>query len=405
LARKADSTVLDGRDRAFVRLLLTTALRRLGEIDAALAARLERPLPDKAHAVADTLRLGAAQLLFLDTPAHAAVDTSVRLVEAAGQDRFKGLVNAVLRRLARDGDALRQSDDEAGRANTPDWLWGSWVAAYGEAATRAIAVQHLREAPLDFSLRDGSTAEQWASRLAAESLPGGTLRRPAGGRIEDLPGYDEGAWWIQDAAASLPARLLGDVAGHAVIDLCAAPGGKTLQLLAAGARVTAVDVSARRMARLASNLCRVGLEAELVTADATTWRPETPADAILLDAPCSATGTLRRHPDIARTRGPPDVARLMAVQDRLLVAAAGMLRPGGVLVYAVCSLQPEEGPERVAAALRTGLPLERMPVQAHELSGLSEAVAPAGDVRTLPSFWSARGGLDGLYIARLRRCG
>lgn len=405
LARQADPAALDGRDRAFTRLLLTTVLRRLGEIDTALAASLERPLPDRAHPVADTLRLGAAQILFLDTPAHAAVDTSVRLVEVAGQDRFKGLVNAVLRRLAREREALRRPDDAAARTNTPDWLWDTWVAAYGEATARAIAAQHLHEAPLDFGLRDPSTAADWASRLAAESLPVGTLRRAAGGRIEDLPGYAEGAWWIQDAAASLPARLLGDVAGRAVIDLCAAPGGKTLQLLAAGARVTAVDISARRRARLASNLRRVGLDAELVTADATTWRPSAMADAVLLDAPCSATGTLRRHPDIARARGPADVARLAGVQDRLLAAAAGMVRPGGVLVYAVCSLQPEEGPARVTAALGAGLPLERLPVQAHELPDLGDAIAPTGDVRTLPSFWAERGGMDGFYIARLRRCG
>ncbi len=405
LARHAGFAALDGRDRAFARLLLTTVLRRLGEIDAALAARLERPLPEGAHPATDALRLGAAQILFLDTPAHAAVDTSVRLVEAAGQDRFKGLVNAVLRRLARERARLRLSDDDAGRIDTPGWLWDSWVAAYGEAATRAIAAQHLREAPLDFSLRDPVSAARWASQLAAESLPGGSLRRAAGGRIEELPGYAEGAWWIQDVAASLSARLLGDVAGRDVIDLCAAPGGKTLQLLAAGARVTAVDVSARRMARLADNLRRVGFEAGLVTADATAWRPPRMADAVVLDAPCSATGTLRRHPDIARAKGHADIARLSAVQDRLLAAAAAMLRPGGWLVYAVCSLQPEEGPERIAAALRDGLPLERVPVRPDELPDLGEAVAPAGDVRTLPSFWAARGGMDGFYVARLQRCG
>jgi 16S rRNA (cytosine967-C5)-methyltransferase len=405
LARHPGFAALDVRDRAFVRLLLATVLRRLGEIDTALAACLEKGLPDTARMVTDTLRIGVAQLLFLGTPAHAAVDTSVRLVGGSAQNRFKGVVNGVLRRMARERGAMRPATADAGRLNTPGWLWDSWVVAYGEAVARAVANQHLCEAPLDFSLRDPATAAAWAARLDAAILPNGTLRRAAGGRIEDLPGYTDGAWWIQDAAASLPARLLGDVTGRAVIDLCAAPGGKTLQLLAMGARLTAIDVSARRLARLSDNLRRARLTADLVTADAVRWQPAAAADAVLLDAPCSATGTLRRHPDIARTKGPADVTRLMALQDRLLAAAAGMLRPGGLLVYAVCSLQPEEGPERVAAGLRKGLPLEVVPVRPDELPGLGDAIGAAGDVQTLPSSWAAQGGMDGFYVARLRRHG
>ncbi|TXL71698.1 methyltransferase domain-containing protein [Vineibacter terrae] len=405
LARHAAFAALDARDRGFVRLLLATVLRRLGEVDAVLAACLEKGLPETARMVVDTLRIGVAQLLFLDTPAHAAVDTSVRLVAGTPQDRFKGVVNGVLRRVAREGASLRADAADAARLNTPAWLWQSWTAAYGAAAAQAVAAQHLCEAPLDFSLRDPATAASWAAQLGADILPGGTLRRAAGGRIEDLPGYADGTWWVQDAAAALPARLLGDVAGRAVVDLCAAPGGKTLQLLAMGAQVTAVDISARRLARLADNLRRAQLTAELVTADAARWQPTAAADAVLLDAPCSATGTLRRHPDIARTKGPADVARLAAVQDRLLAAAAGLLRPGGLLVYAVCSLQPEEGPQRVAAALHAGVPLETVPIAPDELPGLADAVGPAGDVRTLPSFWAAQGGMDGFYVARLRRRG
>jgi 16S rRNA (cytosine967-C5)-methyltransferase len=405
LARHPGFATLEARDRAFARLLLATALRRLGEIDAALAARMDRKLPDSARAVVDALRLGAAQLLFLDTPAHAAVDTSVRLVDAPAQARFKGLVNAILRRLSRERAAARLAAPEAARLNTPAWLWESWTAAYGEASALAIAVQHLGEAPLDFTLRDPATAGLWAERLQAEILPSGTLRSAAGGRVEAMPGYADGAWWIQDAAAALPARLLGNVAGRNVIDLCAAPGGKTLQLAAAGARVTAVDVSARRMARMSENLRRTGLRADLVTADATRWQPAAPADAVLLDAPCSATGTLRRHPDIARTKRPADVARLVAAQDQLLAAASAMLRPGGVLIYAVCSLQPEEGPARIAAARRQALPLDIVPIRAEELPGLATAIAPDGTLRTLPSFWASQGGMDGFFIARLRRCG
>lgn len=405
LIRHPGFAPLDGRDRAFARLLASTVLRRLGEIDALVSARLERPLPEGTNALVDTLRLGAAQILFLETPPHAAVDTSVRLVEAAGLDRFKGLVNGLLRRLVREREGLRPPDDSVGPVNTPGWLWESWVAAYGAAAARAIAAQHLREAPLDFSLRDPASAASWAAQLDAEVMPGGTLRRAAGGRIEDLPGYADGAWWIQDVAASLPVRLLGDVAGRNVIDLCAAPGGKTLQLLAAGARVTAVDVSARRMARVAENLARAGFAADQVTADAVRWRPAIAPDAVLLDAPCSATGTLRRHPDIARTKSMADIVRLGSLQDRLLSAATAMLRPGGLLVYAVCSLQPEEGPGRIAAALDRGLPLEPVPVRAEELPGFEDAIGRAGDVRTLPSVWAGRGGMDGFYVARLRRCG
>lgn len=405
MARHPGFAGLQGSDRPFARLLVTTVLRRLGEIDAAIDARMERALPDRAHAVVDALRIGAGQLLFLDTPPHAAVDTSVRLVEHAGQLQFKGLVNAVLRRLARERAQTQLPAAAAARLNTPDWLWRSWVAAYGEAAAEAIATQHLHEAPLDFTLHDASTGAFWAERLEAMPLPGGSLRRPAGGRIETLAGYGEGAWWIQDVAASLPARLLGNVAGKSVIDLCAAPGGKTLQLVSAGARVTAVDLSPRRLDRLSENLKRTGFRAEVVCADAAAWRPEAPADAVLLDAPCSATGTIRRHPDIARSKNGLDVARLARAQRRLLDAAAAMLRPGGVLVYAVCSLQPEEGPELIAVTLAEGLPLERFAIGSEEVPGLECAVLAQGDVRTLPSYWAVRGGMDGFYIARLRRCG
>ncbi len=405
MARHPGFAELQGSDRPFARLLVTTVLRRLGEIDAAIAARMERALPDRAHPVTDALRVGAAQLLFLDTPPHAAVDTSVRLVENAGQQRFKGLVNAVLRRLAREREQARLPEAAAARLNTPDWLWRSWSAAYGEAVAEAIAVQHLREAPLDFTLRDPSSCDLWAERLKAIPLPGGSLRRPAGGRVEALAGYADGAWWIQDVAASLPARLLGNVAGRRVIDLCAAPGGKTLQLVAAGARVTAVDLSSRRLDRLSQNLRRTGFKAEVVCADAAAWRPEMLADAVLLDAPCSATGTIRRHPDIARSKTAADTARLTHVQRRLLDAAAAMLRPGGVLVYAVCSLQPEEGPGLIAAALAAGLPLERLSIQPEELPGFEHAILPQGDLRTLPFHWAARGGMDAFYITRLRRCG
>ncbi|MDH3793045.1 MAG: RsmB/NOP family class I SAM-dependent RNA methyltransferase, partial [Rhodospirillales bacterium] len=243
-----------------------------------------------------------------------------------------------------------------------------------------------------------------AERLGAQLLPGGTLRLPPGaGEVSRLPGYDEGAWWVQDAAAALPARLLGDVAGKQVIDLCAAPGGKTAQLAAAGARVTAVERSEVRLARLSENLARLGLSVTAVTADAATWRPEAPAGAVLLDAPCSATGTLRRHPDIAHLKGPEQIAALAALQDKLLAATLGMVKPGGLLVYAVCSLQPEEGPARIARLLAGGAPAARVPVEPAEFQGLCDLVTAEGDLRTLPCHLAGDGGMDGFYACRLRR--
>jgi 16S rRNA (cytosine967-C5)-methyltransferase len=313
-----------------------------------------------------------------------------------------GLVNAVLRRVAREGtEALAHQD--AARLNTPDWLWGSWKAAYGEAIARAMAEAHLIEPPLDLTVK--GDPESWAARLGGERLYGNTVRRPAGGAIEDLPGYAQGVWWVQDAAAALPARLLGDVRGRSAIDLCAAPGGKTAQLAAAGAAVIAVELADRRAGRLRGNLERLQLDARIEVADALVWRPPRPASHVLLDAPCSATGTIRRHPDIAWHKSPSDLARMAALQQRLLDAAVAMLEPGGVLVYASCSLQPEEGPEVIERALTAGLPAARLPVEASELDGLAVELTPDGDVRTLPCQLAGRGGLDGFFIARLRRHG
>ena len=403
LAGHAGLAALEPRDRAFARLIVATVLRRLPQLDALIGQCLDKELPKGATAVEDLLRLGAAQLLFIGTAAHAAVDETVALVAATGHRKLKGLVNAVLRRLAREGGAW-VAEQDAARLNTPDWLWRGWSAAYGEATARAIAEAHLREPPLDITVRgDRKTSATWAARLDAEILPTGSLRRAAGGDVTALPGFDEGAWWVQDAAAALPVRLLGDVAGKRVADLCAAPGGKTAQLAAAGAKVIAVDRSAPRLARLEANLARLDLAADCVVADAVTWRPSAPFDAILLDAPCSATGTARRHPDILRLKSPKDVAKLARLQDRLLAAAADMLAPGGRLVYCTCSLQAEEGPDRIAAFLEGNAPFARAPMRPGEIAGADDSITPSGDLRTTPAAWPDRGGLDGFYAARLMR--
>lgn len=397
---RPELATLDARDRGFARSIAAATLRRLGQIDALIASCVERPIPPRDALAHDVLRIAIAQLLFVGVAAHAAVSSAVALVRERGKPRYAGLVNAVLRRLSAEGTAMAAAQD-ALRINVPDWLWRSWSDAYGEPVARAIAAAHLREAPLDLSAK--TDPEAWARRLKAALLPNGTLRCPADGPVTGLAGFAEGGWWVQDAAARLPSLLLGDVRDRPVVDLCAAPGGKTMQLAAAGARVTAVDISDNRLKRVRENLDRVGLAAELVAADASEWRPKAPAGLVLLDAPCAATGTIRRHPDLPHLKKPEDVARLTRAQDRLLANAAAMLAPGGVMVYAVCSLQPEEGPARIDALLAASPALRRQPVGADEVAGLAEALTREGDLRTLPCHWQDSGGMDGFYVARLVR--
>ena len=405
LGSKSGVDALSPRDAAFARLLLLTTLRRLGQIDAFLSGLLDRPLPARRGAVQDVLRLGVAQLAFMETPAHAAVASTVDLAQGRRLAPYRGLVNAVLRRASREHGAIAALD--AARLNTPDWLWQSWTEAYGEERCRAIAEAHLGQPPLDLSpVADAEERVQaLCEALGAKRLPGGTLRLRGAGEVTRLKGYDAGAWWVQDAAAALPVRLLGPVAGKRVLEIGAAPGGKTAQLAAAGARVTAVDRSGPRLARLRENLARLGLDAEIVEADALDWRPQVPADAVLLDVPCTATGTIRRHPDIPHGRSPADVARLAESQGRLLARAAAMVAPGGLLVYASCSLQPEECERQVDAFLVESPEFARLPVRRDELAGLGEAITTAGDLRTLPCHWAEVGGMDGFYAARLRHLG
>ncbi len=402
LLESAGFTALAERDRALVRHLTATTLRRLGQIDTLLSAFMDRPLPDRAASARNALRLGAADILFLRTPDHAAVNETVALLGTPSARRYRGLVNAVLRRLAREGDGLRGKQDAA-RLNTPDWLWQSWAATHGESAARAVAGAHLAEPPLDISV--ASEPGDWAHRLDAAVLPTGSLRR-APAPVENLPGFREGGWWVQDAAAALPARaLLSGLDDPKVADLCAAPGGKTAQLASAGARVTALDISPGRLERLGANMARLGLSAELVEADLLRWTPPAPFDAVLLDAPCSGTGTIRRHPDIARNKTPDDVARMVALQRALLDAAAKAVRPGGRLVYSVCSLQPEEGPDAVETFLSAVPDFRRLPIGASEVEGAQAFLTTEGDIRTLPCHLAGRGGIDGFYVCRLERRG
>ncbi len=402
LAAAPGLDLLAPRDAAFTRLLLLTTLRRLGQIDAFLAGLMDRPLPARRGPVQDVLRLGICQLAFLETPPHAAVASTVALAHGSRLSPYRGLVNAVLRRASREHGAIAELD--APRLNTPDWLWNSWTEAYGEATCRAIAEAHLGVPPLDLSPVSGAEdrIEALRATLGAQRLPGGTLRLRGAGEVTRLAGYEAGEWWVQDAAAALPARLLGAVAGKRVLEIGAAPGGKTAQLAAAGARVVALDRSASRLARLRENLARLRLEAEIVEADALEWSPPAPADKVLLDAPCTATGTIRRHPDIPHLRGPADVGRLAALQGRLLARTATMVAPGGLLVYVSCSLQPEECERQVDAFLAASPKFARLPVLADEILALREAVTAVGDLRTLPSHWAEHGGMDGFYAARLR---
>lgn len=386
---------LSDRDRAYVRRLTATTLRRRGQIDGCLRKFLTlwpKGLPREA------MRLGAAELLFLGAPAHAAVGEAVNLMHPE-QKKPRGLINAVLRKVAAEGAAI-VAEQDAALANTPDWLWRSWVNFYGEDATRAIAMAHLQEAPLDISVKGDAAA--WAERLGAEILPTGGLRRMAGGAIDSLPGFEQGEWWVQDVASTLPVKLLGDVKGLRVADLCAAPGGKTAQLAAAGASVMAVDRSEPRLKRLKENLKRLGFKVDVRTAEIEHWQPDESFDAILLDAPCSATGTIRRHPDLPYLKDEADVMKLAGLQRRLMTAAWAMLKPGGKMVYCVCSLQPEEGEYQIRHLL--ALPgAELVPADAGKLHLPSEAVAHDGSLRTLPSMWSNRGGMDGFFAVCLRK--
>ena len=400
----AAMSALNARDRALARAIVSTSLRRKGQLDAILDEFIAKPLNRKRTGLAyEAMLAGAAQIIFMRVPAHAAIDLAARTLshDLTGGRKLVGFLNAVLRNVERHGAEIMESQDAA-RLNTPGWLFESWTKAYGSEGAKLIAEAHLNEAPLDVSVKDD--AEGWAKKLKGSALATGSVRLHENpGRIELLDGYGDGAWWVQDAAAALPAQLLGDVAGKRVIDLCAAPGGKTAQSASRGAEVTAVDISAQRLERLQENLERLGLKAETVCCDVHDFAPDEPADMVLLDAPCSATDTIRRHPDVPYLKTKGSVKFLAPLQAALLTKAADLVKPGGLVIYCTCSLQPEEGERQIAKALKSGV-YERVPVKPEEIGGLSEAITADGDVRTLPSMSpGADGGMDGFFISRLRR--
>ena len=404
-AHPALKTLAD-RDRALMRRLVATILRRLGTLGHVLSRLLDRGVPTDAPRAQSALLIGAAQILWMDVPDHAAVDLSVRLVQADRRAaKYAGLVNAVLRRCAREGAALID-EVKAQTLDIPPWLLNRWIAHYGEATARQIALAISHEPSLDITVK--SDPAQWATRLHGEALPTETVRTLLQGSVTMLPGFTEGQWWVQDAAAALPARLFGEIAGKAIADLCAAPGGKTAQLVQAGARVIAVDRSPGRMARLRDNLARLSLHAETAVADALEWHGGNNGagfDGVLVDAPCTSTGTIRRHPDVAWLRQEPDLEALMSLQQRLLQKAVTLLKPGGTLVYCTCSLEPEEGEQAISSLLATDTGMRRVPIEPGEVGGLREILTAAGEMRTLPCHLPHQdprlGGLDGFYAVRL----
>ena len=404
-AKAAATRHLEPRDRAFARLIAATVFRHHGELRAVVGRFLEKPLPEHQGRLEQILLAAAAQLLFLQTPPHAAISLAVDQCRAdSSAGRFDKLTNAVLRRVSEQGAGILETLD-AVALNIPPWLLARWTKTFGKDAAYAIGTASLIEAPLDLTVK--SDAAQWAERLGGIVMPNGSVRLAGAGRIEDIPGYDDGDWWVQDAAAALPVRMLGDVAGKYVADLCAAPGGKTAQLAAAGAHVTAVDKSPVRLNRLKANLARLHLDAETFVADAAEFAPGRMFDAILVDAPCTATGTIRRHPDILLLKRHEDVAALAALQARVLASAANAVKPGGTIVYCTCSLEPEEGQDQITHFLAANPAFSRVPVEAAAIGAVPAWLSADGDLRTLPSHAAdlppGSRGLDGFYAAKLVR--
>ena len=396
---------LNEADRALVRAILNSALRQLPRIQAMINSLLETPLPEGARALEHVLAVAAAQILYLDVPDHSAVDLAVEQARTDPRNkRFANLVNAVLRRLSREKRVLLETVGAVVPV-IPAWFQERLVAAYGAEHAGRIAESLLTPAAIDLTVK--SDADGWAQKLNGRVLPTGSVRLAGfSGAVPTLAGFEDGEWWVQDAAASIPARLFGSLAGKRVVDLCAAPGGKTAQLILAGGTVTALDQSKSRLKRLEGNLVRLGLQAETLESDMAVFTTDEPFDAALLDAPCSSTGTIRRHPDVLWTKGPEDIAKLAALQERLLRHALTLVKPDGIVVFSNCSLDRSEGEDMVVRLVGEGL-CEHVPAKASDWPGLEEAITEKGEFRTTPAMIAPEGqfagGLDGFYAVALRR--
>lgn len=390
-------------DRGFIRHLVTTTIRRLGQLDKIIDHLTKTKLGNTQMAVRHILRLGITQLLYMDVPAYAAVDSAVRLVEEKLSKKLhylKKAVNAILRNVDRDREQLLKKFGNT-RLNFPNWLLKSWDARYGNASVKEIIAVCLEEAPLDITLKPELNADDWANSLGGKVVRDHTIRLEKSGKINDLPGYEEGEWWVQDIAATLPVALLGAQKGDVLLDLCAAPGGKTAQSAAKGVIVTAVDMSHKRLKRLAENMSRLGLKVDVTTSDVLEFTPKEPANFILLDAPCSSTGTIRRHPEILQGREYKEVKELAEIQSKMLDHVSIFMKKGSVLIYSVCSMEKEEGPDQIKALLERDRSLKRKEILKEELVGFEQAILETGDVQTLPHFM--KGGMDGFFIARLEK--
>lgn len=396
---------LASRDRALVRAILGAALRHRGDIEAAINRLLDRPLPQGAKALQHVLHVAAAQILYLDVPDHAAINLAVVAAKENPQlKRFSGLVNAVLRRLSKEADTIRAESEPF--ANAPQWFSNMLVDVYGEKKAKAILAIQQYEPPLDLTVK--ADPEMWAARLDGYVLPNGSIRlAKLAAPLTELPGFVKGAWWVQDVAASLPARLMGNIKGQRVADLCSAPGGKTAQLALTGANVTAVDLSANRLKRLGHNMVRLGFTVDTWVGDLREMAPAHPFDAVLLDAPCSSTGTIRRHPDILWTKNEDDIHKLASLQTDFLNHAIRLTRRGGLIVFSNCSLAPAEGENLVNQLLGTSKDVELLPVMPNEMPGLEHLITPEGFLRTtpadLPHDNPRLAGMDGFFVARLKR--
>ncbi|MDD1500109.1 RsmB/NOP family class I SAM-dependent RNA methyltransferase [Agrobacterium sp. CNPSo 3708] len=385
-------------DRALVRAIVNSALRHLPRIETAISMMLDGPLPQGARSLHHVLVVAVAQMLYLDVPDHSAVDLAV---EQAHRDprnkRFVKLVNAVLRRLGREKGAVTAAIEAV--PVLPDWFYNRLVKSYGEEAASRIAASQLLPSSIDVTVK--SDPDHWAKELNGTVLPNGSVRLGSfEGQVSALPGFAEGEWWVQDFSASMPVRLMGDLKGKRVADLCAAPGGKTAQLVLAGAKVTALDQSSNRLKRLRSNLERLGFEAETIEANMLKYQPDELFDTVLLDAPCSSTGTMRKHPDVSWTKDEKDIAKLATLQEQMLRQALTLVKDGGMIVFSNCSLDPSEGEEMVARVLASDSNLERVPVDAKDLPGMEIAINANGDLRTTPDMF---GGVDGFYATVLRK--